>query len=133
MPARTTHIDPGNQYQLRRRFSDLTDYVNDEIGSIATNTGSLGTLNTQVATLNKEVAALQAMTSVSVNATTPASPHTEFTVTHTLGRIPASAVVAWISIAGIIYQGPTTGTAWTMTTVSLKCTVASATVQLTLS
>lgn len=52
--------------------------------------------------------------------TTNGTKDTESTFTHTLGSIPIGYIVLWQNIAGSIYQGPTTGTAWTNTTLSLK-------------
>lgn len=59
--------------------------------------------------------------------TTNATPDTENTFAHTIGAIPVGYIVLWQSKAGSIYQGPTTGTAWTATAMSLKCSVASVT------
>lgn len=52
--------------------------------------------------------------------TTNGVVNTESTFTHTLGSVPVGYIVLWQSIAGSIYQGPTTLTAWTSTTISLK-------------
>lgn len=52
--------------------------------------------------------------------TTNASANTESTFVHTLGSVPIGYIVIWQSIAGSIYQGPTTGTAWTSQSISLK-------------
>lgn len=57
--------------------------------------------------------------------TTNASANTESTFTHSIGSIPVGYIVVWQDKAGSLYQGPTTGTAWTTTTISLKCSVAS--------
>jgi hypothetical protein len=51
--------------------------------------------------------------------TTNGSANTESTFTHNMGTIPVGYIVLWQSIAGSIYQGPTSGTAWTTTTISL--------------
>ena len=63
------------------------------------------------------------------NVTSPVAPDTEFAIAHDLGRIPS-----WywynISKAGILYQLPNTGTAWTTTNIYLKCNVASAVIRL---
>ena len=50
---------------------------------------------------------------------------TEFSVTHTLGAIPLGRIIFHQDKAGHLYQGPTTGTAWTATTVFFKSDVAS--------
>ena len=62
--------------------------------------------------------------------TTNATPDTEDTFTHTCGCTPVGYIVVWQDKAGSIYQGPTTGTDWTNTTISLKCSVASVTAKL---
>ena len=57
--------------------------------------------------------------------TSDGSADTEFSVTHLLGAIPLGAIVLHQDKAGSLYQGPTTGTAWSATTVFFKCDVAS--------
>lgn len=52
--------------------------------------------------------------------TTNGTANTESTFTHSMGSIPIGYIVVWQSIAGSIYQGPTTGTAWTSSSISLK-------------
>ena len=60
--------------------------------------------------------------------TSDATPDTEFSVSHTLGAIPnGGMIICWQDKAGSLYQGPTTGTNWTSTTVYFKCDVASVT------
>ena len=59
--------------------------------------------------------------------TSDATPDTEFSVTHTLSAVPVGAYVLHQDKAGSLYQGPTTGTAWTSTTLYFKCDVASVT------
>lgn len=59
--------------------------------------------------------------------TTNGTPDTESTFTHSMGSIPVGYLIMWQSKAGSLYQGPATGTAWTSTTISLKCSVASVT------
>ncbi len=53
--------------------------------------------------------------------------NTEFSVTHTLGSIPVGYLVTKINKGGVIYDS---GTAWTSTTIYLKCSAANATVSL---
>lgn len=60
-----------------------------------------------------------------LNITTNAIANTETTFTHSCGVIPVGYLVVWQDKAGSLYQGPTTGTAWTTTSISLKCSVAS--------
>lgn len=57
--------------------------------------------------------------------TTNAVANTETTFTHTMGSVPIGYQIVWQDKAGSLYQGPATGTAWTNTTISLKCSVAS--------
>lgn len=57
--------------------------------------------------------------------TTNGTPDTESTFTHTVGSIPIGYIIIGQSKAGVLYQLSTTGTAWTASTISLKCTVAS--------
>lgn len=59
--------------------------------------------------------------------TTNGVANTESTFTHNMGSIPIGYIVLWQDKAGSLYQGPTTGTAWTSTAISLKCSVASVT------
>jgi len=59
--------------------------------------------------------------------TSHASANTEFSVTHTLNAVPIGAIVFWKDKAGELYQGPSTGTAWTTTTVYFKSTGTSVT------
>ncbi|UCD07833.1 MAG: hypothetical protein JSW41_02610, partial [Candidatus Aenigmatarchaeota archaeon] len=53
--------------------------------------------------------------------------NTEFSVTHQLDRVPVGYIVTYINKAGVIYDS---GTAWTATTMYLKCSVANTTVTL---
>lgn len=59
--------------------------------------------------------------------TTNGTANTESTFTHTLGSVPIGYIILWQDKAGSIYQGPTTGTAWTTTGISLKGSVISIT------
>lgn len=52
---------------------------------------------------------------------------TEFSYTHSLKRVPAGFIVINISKGGVVYDS---GTAWTATTIYLKCTQASTVVKL---
>jgi hypothetical protein len=58
---------------------------------------------------------------------TPSTPNTEFSFVHNLGFIPTRFWVTSMSAAGQIYKSTT---AWTTTTVYLKCTTASVTISL---
>jgi len=57
-----------------------------------------------------------------VDYTSNATPDTEDTVSHGLGRVPTGFLVVNLDKAGIVYDG---GTAWTSTNIYLKCNVAS--------
>ena len=57
-----------------------------------------------------------------VTATTHATPGTEFSVTHTLGKVPVGYIVCGQDGAGSVYDGPTENTA---TTLYLKSDAAS--------
>lgn len=59
--------------------------------------------------------------------TSHGTPDTEFSVAHTIGSIPKGAIIMWQDKAGSLYQGPTTGTNWTSSSVYFKCDVASVT------
>ena len=65
-----------------------------------------------------------------ITITTNAIANTETTFAHTMGSVPIGYNVMWKDKAGDIYQGPTTGTAWTSSAISLKCSVASVTAKL---
>lgn len=56
--------------------------------------------------------------------------NTESTFTHSIGSIPIGYIVIWQDKSASIYQGPTTGTVWTSTTISLKASVATVTAKL---
>lgn len=55
--------------------------------------------------------------------TTPGTANTNFTINHSLGRVPITIVGQDTNNGGLIYRGTV---AWTPTSVSLKCTTASA-------
>ncbi len=56
--------------------------------------------------------------------------NTESTFTHNMGSIPVGYLVIGQDKAGSLYQLATTGTAWTNSTISLKCSVATVTFKL---
>jgi hypothetical protein len=60
------------------------------------------------------------------NITTPATANTAFTVNHSLGYVPTRFQVHYNNSAGVVYDS---GTAWTTSTISLKCSAASATIR----
>lgn len=51
---------------------------------------------------------------------TTSTADTEVTLAHTIGAIPKGYIVLWQDKAGSLYQGPSTGTAWTSSNVYLK-------------
>ena len=55
--------------------------------------------------------------------TTPGTANTQFAITHSLGRVPITIVGQDTNNGGLLYRG---STAWTKTTIYLKCTTASA-------
>lgn len=57
--------------------------------------------------------------------TTNGTPNAESTFSHTMGSIPVGYIIIGQDKAGSLYQLSNTGTAWTNTTISLKCSVAS--------
>lgn len=64
-----------------------------------------------------------------VNVQSPVTPNTQFSVSHTLGRIP-SMYFYNVDQAAIVYQLPNTGSPWTTTKVFLKCNVASVNIRI---
>lgn len=61
---------------------------------------------------------------------TNAISNTESTFTHNMGSIPVGYLILGQDKAGNLYQLSKTGTAWTSTTISLKCSIASVTFNL---
>lgn len=57
--------------------------------------------------------------------TTNVTLNTESTFSHTMGSIPVGYLILGQDKAGSLYQLASTGTAWTASTISLKCSVAS--------
>lgn len=55
-----------------------------------------------------------------VQYTSNGSANTEDTIVHNIGSIPQGYIVVWQSKAGSVYQGPSTGTAWTTKNIYLK-------------
>jgi hypothetical protein len=56
--------------------------------------------------------------------TTPGAANTDFTINHSLGRIPITIVGQDTNNGGLLYRSP--ATPWTKTTATLRCTTASA-------
>lgn len=57
--------------------------------------------------------------------TTSGTPNAENTIAHTLSATPIGYIVCGQDKAGSLYQLTDTGTAWTSTSIYLKCSVAS--------
>jgi hypothetical protein len=55
--------------------------------------------------------------------TSPGGANTDFTINHSLGRIPITIVGQDTNNGGLLYRG---SVAWTKTTVTLRCTTATA-------
>jgi hypothetical protein len=66
---------------------------------------------------------------VLVDWVTPATPDTDFTVPHTLGKRPRGYIVAWQSAAASVYDDSNRGS-WTASSIVLKCSEASVSVLL---
>ncbi len=62
--------------------------------------------------------------------TTNGVANTESTFTHSMGSIPVGYIIIGQDKAGSLYQLANTGTAWTSSAISLKCSVASVTFHL---
>lgn len=58
---------------------------------------------------------------------TTTTANTEVTVAHGLGYVPNGRLVIWQDVAGSLYQGPSTGTAWTSTNAYFKADTANVT------
>lgn len=58
---------------------------------------------------------------------TTSTANTEVTVAHGLGYVPNGRFIVWQNAAGSLYQGPSTGTAWTATNAYFKCDQATVT------
>jgi hypothetical protein len=56
--------------------------------------------------------------------TTPGAANTDFSFTHGLGKIPITIMAQDTNNGGLLYRSP--ATAWTKTTVTLRCTTATA-------
>lgn len=61
------------------------------------------------------------------NVTSHATADTEFSISHTLGRVPAGYIVVKRDKAAIVYDGPTP---WTSNTLYLRCNVSSTALRL---
>lgn len=81
------------------------------------------------AILDRGISLSDNVDAVVVSYTANATPDTEDTVAHTLGKQPTYFIVADIDKGGVVYRS---GTAFTSSNVYLKCTVADAAVKLIL-
>ena len=80
--------------------------------------------------LNKGISRNDNIDQVDVTFTSNATPDTEDSITHTLGKVPEGFRVITKNKAGDIYGTPSLGTAWTKTTIYLKTSVASVTAKI---
>lgn len=56
--------------------------------------------------------------------TSPAGANTDFTLKHSLGRVPITINAQDTTNGGVLYRSPTTP--WSKTTITIRCTTASA-------
>lgn len=73
--------------------------------------------------LIKKIAAIPFNRSESLNVADTGSADTEFSTTHHIGRVPAGFILTKSDKAACVYDS---GTAWTTTTIYLKCNSANA-------
>jgi len=124
--SKVNAYNPGAD-QIARRTNDLVDTVVNQVGAISTSTGDLGQLSTAI---NGNLSFGNTSKTGNIkgklfSTTTPSSANTEFSITHNLGAVPTGYIVFYVSSAAIVYEGPTTGTAWTSSTIYLKCNAGS--------
>jgi len=81
------------------------------------------------AILDKGISLADNVDAAVVSYTSNATPNTEDTVAHTLGKIPTYFIVGDIDKGGVVYRS---GTAFTKTNIYVKCSVASAAIKLIL-
>lgn len=65
----------------------------------------------------------QNMNAWKATGTSPGAANTDFTITHSLGRVPLTIVGQDTNNGGLLYRG---SVAWTKTTITLRCTTATA-------
>lgn len=101
--------DPNRPTDITRWSERLAKVLNGNIsfGSTMSNTDKDMNLNIWKAT-----------------GTTPGTANVDFTIHHSLGRIPSTIVGQDTTNGGLLYRSPVT--AWTKTTITLRCTTASA-------
>lgn len=92
--------------KLRQYDNDLLVFLDE----VFTNLSNL---------LNGGLSFADNLESVELTATAHATPDTEFSVAHTLGRVPTRFIVTDIDEGGVVYKGTT---AWTSSLIYLKCT-----------
>ena len=108
--------DPQDYASLIDRFKQATKKYAERLANI---------LNGQISFGNG--VALDNMQGRWANATTPVVPDTDFTVVHSLGRVPVGFITVQIDKAGIIYYGTISATVQNLT---LKCSTASTTIRI---
>jgi hypothetical protein len=108
--------DPQDYTSLIDRFRQATKKYVERLANI---------LNGQISFGNGT--ALDNMQGRWINVITPVAPDTDFTVTHSLGRIPVGFITIRTDKAGVIYLGTVAATAQDLT---LKCSTASTTIRI---
>lgn len=106
--------DPELKKQLKRADQDMANLFLAMQGRIRFGTGTDGDRG-------ENIAGEFQIVSDTGNA------NTEFSFTHGLGAVPVGFLVINIDKGGVVYDS---GTAWTSTTIYLKCSVANANVKL---
>jgi len=108
--------DPQDYTSLIDRFRQATKKYVERLANI---------LNGQISFGNGT--ALDNMQGRWINVVTPVAPDTDFTITHSLGRIPVGFITIRADKAGVVYYGTI---AATTTDLTLKCSTASTTIRI---
>jgi len=108
--------DPQDYTSLVDRFRQATKKYVERLANI---------LNGQISFGNGT--ALDNMQGRWINAITPVAPDTDFTVVHSLGRVPVGFITVSVDKAGVIYLGTVPATTINLT---LKCSTASTTIRI---
>ena len=98
-----------------RNPTDITRWIERIARVLNTNVSFGSTMSNADADMNISCAKFQG--------TSPGSANTDFTLAHSLGRIPNTIVGQDTNNGGLVYRG---SVAWSKTTVTFRCTTASA-------
>ena len=118
-----------DSWHAREKFVDGIGNLNTAVAALQTAVGNTAD-NTTAINGNLSFGNISAseptgnLKTEMLTGTTPATVNTAFTLTHTLGKIPNGAILIQSNVAATIY-GDMTDNAWTTTTITLLCTVAS--------